>query len=78
MTGRPADTLGLKERGRLAVGNFADVVVFDPDTIKDHATMTEPTAMSTGILSVWVNGMLVFDSGETTHFYAGSVIRRGE
>lgn len=78
MTGRPADTLGLKERGRLAVGNFADVVVFDPDTIKDHATMTEPTAMSTGIRSVWVNGMLVFDSGETTHVYAGRVIRRGE
>ena len=78
MTGRPADTLGLRERGRLAVGNFADIVVFDPNTIKDHATMTEPTAMSTGIRSVWVNGMLVFDSGDTTHIYAGRVISREE
>ena len=78
MTGRAADTLGISDRGRLAVGNYADVVVFDPDTVSDNATMTDPTAMSTGIRSVWVNGLLVFDSGETTHFYAGQVVRRPE
>ena len=78
MTGRAADTLGISDRGRLAVGNYADVVVFDPDTVTDNATMTDPTAMSTGIRSVWVNGLLVFDSGETTHFYAGQIVRRPE
>ena len=76
MTGRAADTLGLANRGRLAVGNYADVVVFNPETVNDNATMSDPTAMSTGITSVWVNGLLVFDSGQTTHFYAGKIIER--
>ena len=40
--------------------------------------MTDPTAVSTGIQSVWVNGLLVFDAGETTHLYAGRVIQRPE
>lgn len=78
MTGRAADTLGIADRGRLAVGHFADVVVFDPATVRDHATMTDPTAMSTGIRSVWVNGMLVFDAGETTHVYSGKIVTPGE
>lgn len=76
MSGLTADFLGIADRGRIAVGNFADLVLFDPDTVIDRATMTEPTAMSSGIEAVWVNGQLAFENGEPTDAYAGAVIRR--
>lgn len=76
MTGQTASTLGFEDRGLIKVGNYADIVLFDPDTIIDNATMDDPTAVSTGIKNVWVNGLLVFDNGEPTHVYAGQIISR--
>jgi len=76
MTGMTAATLGIRDRGLIKVGNYADIVVFDPDAVIDNATMTDPTAVSTGIRRVWVNGALVFDNGKATHIYAGQVISR--
>lgn len=76
MTGLTANTLGIRDRGLIKVGHYADIVLFDPDTIVDHATMENPTAVSTGVKNVWVNGLLVFDNGEPTHVYAGQIISR--
>lgn len=78
MTALSAETLGIRERGRLVPGNFADLVLFDPDTITDHATMQDPMALSTGVEMVWVNGQLAFRDGTPTGAFAGQVIRRAE
>ena len=56
MTGRPAARFGLRGRGELAAGNFADLVVFDPDCVQDHATYEQPRLASSGVEQVWVNG----------------------
>jgi len=53
----------LKDRGRLVPGAFADVVVFDPQTIRDHATFTAPRQYAEGIASVVVNGCLTMQNG---------------
>ena len=76
MSGLTADYLGLLDRGRIAVGNFADLVLFDPATIIDHATMENPTATSTGIERVWVNGQLAFADGKPSDIFAGQVVSR--
>jgi len=76
MTGRPAAKLGLAQRGTLAVDNFADIVVFDPATIADRATFTEPMQYPAGIPYVIVNGVLTIDGGEHTGATAGRVLRR--
>lgn len=76
MTGMAAATLGIRDRGQIRVGNYADIVVFDPETIADNATMTNPTAEATGIKHVWVNGALVFNDGKPTGVYAGQIISR--
>jgi N-acyl-D-amino-acid deacylase len=78
MTGLPADTLGIVDRGRIVAGNYADLVLFDPATIVDHATMQQPTAVSSGIEKVWVNGQLAWDRGDSTGIFAGQVVRRPE
>lgn len=75
LTGLPAANLGLKERGRLADGYFADVVVFDPATIQDHATFEKPHQYSTGVVHVWVNGEQVLKDGEHTGATPGRVVR---
>ena len=77
MTGRSADAMGIRNRGRLVVGNYADLVLFDPDTITDNATMDNSTALSTGVHSVWVNGVLAFENGMPTKRFSGRVITRG-
>ncbi len=74
MTGLPASTLGLKSRGRIEPGMHADLVLFDPETITDRATMSEPTTLSEGIQKVWVNGMLAFANGSTTDRHAGRIV----
>ena len=51
-------------------------MLFDPETIIDNATPENPKAPNTGLSRVWVNGVLVFDTGETTGQYPGQVIRR--
>ena len=74
MTSLPAERLNWKDRGVIREGAFADVVLFNPDTVIDHATYSNPTALSTGIEKVFVNGMLVWDSGKATGSKPGSII----
>jgi N-acyl-D-amino-acid deacylase len=75
LTSLPADTLKIKERGRLAAGQFADVVVFDPKTIADRATYEQPHQYSVGMRHVWVNGTQVLKDGEHTGAKPGRVVR---
>ena len=76
MTGMPATRLGLRDRGMLRVGAFADVVVFDPATVADKATFTEPHQYPVGIDYVIVNGRLAVDGGRFNDVRAGRVLRR--
>ncbi len=71
----PAENLSLEGRGRLAEGYFADVLVFDPATIQDHATFEQPHQYSTGILHVFVNGEQVIKDGEHTGATPGRFVR---
>jgi N-acyl-D-aspartate/D-glutamate deacylase len=64
MTVMPADRLGLKSKGRLAVGADADLTVFDPDHVTDRATFEKPAQYSEGIPYVFVNGVMVVKNGE--------------
>jgi N-acyl-D-amino-acid deacylase len=66
LSGLPAENLGLADRGLLKAGYFADVVVFDPVKISDHATFAQPHQYSTGVAHVWVNGQQVLSDGEHT------------
>lgn len=75
LTSLPAETLRLRERGRLVAGWFADVVAFDPDTIADHATFSDPHRYSTGMRHVLVNGVPVLADGEHTDELPGRVVR---
>ena len=70
-TSLPAETFGLKERGRLKVGYFADIVVFDPKTIRDLATYTEPEVLSTGVRYLLINGKLAVSEGRMQSLLAG-------
>jgi N-acyl-D-amino-acid deacylase len=76
MTSLSAANVGLKDRGSIAAGAYADLVLFDPATIIDRSTTAAPKAMSAGVRSVWVNGQLVFDSGRTTAARPGKILRR--
>lgn len=76
LTSLPAQNLGITKRGALAAGNYADVVVFDPATIQDHATFDAPHQFSTGVAHVWVNGVQVLKDGEHTGAKPGRVVRR--
>jgi len=71
----PARNLKIENRGLLADGYFADVVVFDPDTIADHATFAEPHQLSTGMVHVFVNGEQVLKDGQHTGAMPGRVVR---
>jgi N-acyl-D-amino-acid deacylase len=75
MTSLPAGNLGLRQRGQLAVGMMADVVVFAPDVIQDHATFDKPHQYSTGVSHVLVNGVPVLRDGEHTGATPGRVVR---
>ena len=77
MTSVPAKRLGLGKRGVLKEGNYADVVVFDPETIADKATYTDPKQYTVGIEHVVVNGKVALENGEQTDVLAGRVLRRG-
>ncbi|OLC11602.1 MAG: hypothetical protein AUH44_02160 [Chloroflexi bacterium 13_1_40CM_68_15] len=70
----PSDNLRLDRRGRIARGFFADVVVFDPATIRDHATYERPHRYATGVVHVFVNGTPVLRDGEHTGAMAGRVL----
>lgn len=75
MTSLPAETIGLEDRGRLEPGAFADIVVFDPDTIGDDATLDEPRQKASGVEAVLVNGTLVYEHGKLTGKLPGSPLR---
>ncbi|MEL6870747.1 MAG: amidohydrolase family protein [Pseudomonadota bacterium] len=75
LTRFPADNLKLHNRGRLEAGYFADMVVFDPNTIQDHATFAEPHQYATGVQHVFVNGVAVLENGEHTGATPGRVVR---
>ena len=75
MTSLPADNIGIRDRGRLAKGFFADVVVFDPATVQDHATFEDPHHYSTGVHHVFVNGEQVVADSEHTGATPGRVVR---
>ena len=75
LTGLPAANLKLDRRGLLREGFFADVVVFDPATIQDHATFVEPHQYATGVHHVFVNGTQVIEHGEHTGAKPGRVVR---
>ena len=75
LTSLPAGNLKLHDRGRLAPGYYADIVVFDPNTIQDHATFEQPHQYSTGVRDVFVNGVQVLRNGEHTGALPGRVVR---
>lgn len=77
MTGLPADRLRLTDRGRIAEGAAADIVVFDPETIIDRATFEEPHQYPAGIPWVIVNGIVTVEDGELTGARPGRVLRPG-
>jgi N-acyl-D-amino-acid deacylase len=76
-TSLPAETLGLKDRGLLKTGYFADVVVFDPKTIRARSTYEQPTLLATGVVYLLVNGQLAIDAGELTNAHAGRPLPHG-
>jgi len=75
LTSLPADNLKLDRRGKLKKGYYADIVVFDPETIIDHATFEKPHQYATGMLHVFVNGTQVLKDGEHTGAKPGRVVR---
>ncbi len=75
MTAFPAANIGIRERGRLAEGYYADVVVFDPKTIDDLATFENPHQYAVGVAHVFVNGTQVIEDGEHTGALPGRVVR---
>jgi N-acyl-D-amino-acid deacylase len=76
MTALSAAHVGIADRGRIAPGYFADLVLFDPNSVSDRATPTAPRQRAVGIRTVWVNGQVVYESGATTGRYSGRVLRR--
>jgi len=78
MTMMPADRLGLKERGRIKENTFADIVVFNPETVADKSTFQNPHQYPVGIDFVMVNGVLAVDAGEFVDARSGVVLRKGK
>jgi N-acyl-D-amino-acid deacylase len=76
MTGLSAARFGLTDRGVLAEGAYADITVFDPETVIDRATFTEPMLPAAGIAHVFVNGRLVWSDGKPTGDRPGRALRR--
>jgi N-acyl-D-aspartate/D-glutamate deacylase len=74
-TGLPADILRLPHRGYLKPGYYADVVVFDPKTLRDTATYEKPHQYATGVRYLFVNGVMTIQEGKYTGKLAGKVIR---
>jgi dihydroorotase/N-acyl-D-amino-acid deacylase len=75
MTGLPASNVGLKQRGLLRQGYFADITIFDPKTVIDRATFEEPNQYPVGINYVIVNGQIEVDNGQRTPTNSGRVLR---
>ena len=71
----PATNINLKKRGVLTVGNYADIVIFDPNTVQDHATYDKPHQYSTGVSDVFVNGVQVLKNNEHTGALPGRFLK---
>jgi N-acyl-D-amino-acid deacylase len=76
MSAAAAEHVGIADRGRIVPGAYADLLLFDPATVTDNATIKQPRELSTGIRKVWVNGGLVFDDDKATGVHSGQVVRR--
>jgi N-acyl-D-aspartate/D-glutamate deacylase len=76
MTGLPAQRFGLAGRGRISEGAHADLVLFDPETIRDTATFSDPICRAEGIAAVWVNGVLSYRNGDATGQRSGRFLPR--
>jgi N-acyl-D-aspartate/D-glutamate deacylase len=76
MTSLAAEHTGIKSRGQISPGYFADLVLFDPETVIDNATITDPKALSTGIQYVWVNGKLVYHDQKAVPNFPGVFVKR--
>ena len=74
MSSALCDRLGLRDRGQLREGFYADVVIFDPDTVGDRATFAEPHQLSFGVSDVWVNGEPVYANGAHTGALPGRIV----
>ena len=77
MSGFPAERYGLQDRGQIAVGKAADLVLFDANLIADHSTYAEPMRETEGVSGVMVNGAWVILNGDSTGALPGRVLRRG-
>ena len=75
LTSLPASNLKIKKRGSLIEGYFADLAIFNPETIQDHATFTDPHQLSSGMIHVLVNGKQVLENGDHTGAMPGRVVR---
>ncbi len=76
MSGLPAQTLGIKNRGTLKIGNKADLLIFDPEKVRDPATFEQPHKLAEGIDWIWVNGKLARQEGTFSEKRYGAVIRK--
>jgi N-acyl-D-aspartate/D-glutamate deacylase len=76
MTALAAEHTGIKNRGIIAPGYFADLVLIDPATVKDNASIQNPKALSDGILKVWVNGVLVYKDKTAQQNFPGEFVGR--
>lgn len=76
MTALSAEHTGIRDRGIVAPGYYADLVLFDPATVKDNSAIGDSKALSDGIISVWVNGKLVYMDKQSLHVYPGIFITR--
>jgi N-acyl-D-amino-acid deacylase len=76
MTGLTAEHLGITNRGIIAPGNYADLVLFNPETVVDNADIKNSKALSTGIEMVWVNGELVYQLQKATGKFPGMLIKK--
>jgi N-acyl-D-aspartate/D-glutamate deacylase len=74
MTSMPAARMKLADRGRIAPGMKADLVLFDPDTVIDRSTFEHPRTLAEGISRVWVNGQEVWKDGKTAGATPGRVL----
>ncbi|HEY7818617.1 MAG TPA: amidohydrolase family protein, partial [Vicinamibacteria bacterium] len=75
MTSLPAEQIGQRERGKIAEGSYADIVVFDPETIADRATYTDPHRYAVGVHHLLVNGVPVIRNGAYSGERPGRVLK---
>jgi N-acyl-D-amino-acid deacylase len=77
MSSALCDRLGLRDRGQIRAGFYADIVIFDPETVGDRATFEDPHQLSVGVRDVWVNGQRVLKDAEHTGAKPGKIVSGG-